>query len=89
MASVRMRFSHGFLPGAGIPRMFFCVFSSVPVEIRATLKQPHFTFADTLWSRISRRVFFSRIFRCFGRNENHAIEQPHLTFLRKGTPLEF
>jgi hypothetical protein len=41
------------------------------------LEQPHFTFADNLWSRISRKAFFSRIFMCSSGNENHAIEQPH------------
>jgi hypothetical protein len=51
MAPIRVPFIPGFLSEAGFHRE------------RALLEQPHFTFADTLWSRISWRVFF-RGFLC-------------------------
>jgi hypothetical protein len=52
--------SPGFLPGAGFPgEHVFREFSGAPAEIKTTQEQSHFTFADTLWSRISRRVLFA------------------------------
>jgi hypothetical protein len=71
MAPIRVRFSPGFLPGTGFPgEHVFRGFSGAPVVIRTTLEQPHFTFADALWSRISRRACISRTFR--GSSGNHA-----------------
>jgi hypothetical protein len=75
MASVRVRFSPGFLSGAGFPgEHVFRGFSGAPVVpvIKTALKQPHFTFADTLWIRISYRAFFSLILRCSSGKKNHA-----------------
>jgi hypothetical protein len=49
----------GFLSGAGFPEELFNGFSGAPAVIRTMLEQPHLTFAYTLWSRISRRAFFT------------------------------
>jgi hypothetical protein len=47
MAPTRVRFRPGLSPGAGFPREHvFREFSEAPAEIRTTLEQPHFTYAD-------------------------------------------
>jgi hypothetical protein len=51
------RFSSGFPPGAGFPgEDGFHGFLGAPALIRTRLEQPHFSFAGTLWSRISWRA---------------------------------
>jgi hypothetical protein len=47
-----------FPPVVGFPgEHVFPIFLGASAAITTTLAQPHFTFTDTLWSRISQRAF--------------------------------
>jgi hypothetical protein len=59
MAPTRVSFIPGFPPGAGLPGgACFREFSEAPAEIRNTLEQPHFTYADLLRAGLPGGAFF-------------------------------
>jgi hypothetical protein len=78
MASVSVRFSPGFYPGAEFTgEHVFCGVIGAPAETRSMLEQPHFAFVG-MYS--SEQVFPESMFFADFQllNENHAtVAQPH------------
>jgi hypothetical protein len=53
----------------------FCEFSEAPVEIRTTLEQPHFTYADLFRAGLPGGAFFFRGFLGAPAVIRHTLEQ--------------
>jgi hypothetical protein len=64
IAPTRVRFSPGSPPGAGLPGgAIFWEFSEAPAEMRTTLEQPQFTYADLFRAGLPGGAIFLSRFR--------------------------